>query len=251
MEKAVLLLHGFLSDPGDFTPLLPHLKERYARIEIPVYPGHGADESYHDFTAEGTLALIEDKIWELTASSPSVDVIGFSLGGALSAYLAQRHSVNKLVLLAPANKYFNFYMPFSKIRYLVKNFYAMEKAYFKRDREGVSYYKDKLKTMFSDDFKALKIVREKYMKRYLRKVYQNFKTLIKTANEGTTEINVPCFIAWGRLDQLVPKESVRMMRALCRHENTVLEIYENHSHLMLLSRASEEIVRDILAFLDA
>ena len=42
-----------------------------------------------------------------------------------------------------------------------------------------------------------------------------------------------------------------MMRALCRHENTVLEIYENHSHLMLLSRASEEIVRDILAFLDA
>ncbi|MGB3997015.1 MAG: hypothetical protein WBL36_00965, partial [Bacilli bacterium] len=99
--------------------------------------------------------------------------------------------------------------------------------------------------------KALKIAREKYFKRYLRRMYQNFKSLIKTVNEETDAITVPCFIAWGRLDQLVPKESVRMMRALCRHENTVLKIYENHSHLMLLSRASEEIVRDILAFLDA
>ena len=247
MEKAVLLLHGFLSDPGDFTPLLPHLKERYARIEIPVYPGHGADESYHDFTAEGTLALIEDKIWELTASSPSVDVIGFSLGSALSAYLARAirlisscfwpRRINILISICP----------FRGIS--VKNFYAMGGVLQTRP-QGVSYYRI-TEAMFSDDFKALKIVREKYMKRYLRKVYQNFKTLIKTANEGTTEINVPCFIAWGRLDQLVPKESVRMMRALCRHENTVLKIYENHSHLMLLSRASEEIVRDILAFLDA
>ena len=34
-----------------------------------------------------------------------VDVIGFSLGGAVAKYLAQSVSVHKLVLIAPAIKY--------------------------------------------------------------------------------------------------------------------------------------------------
>ncbi|MFA7529065.1 MAG: alpha/beta fold hydrolase [Bacilli bacterium] len=250
MKKAVMLLHGFLTDPSDFEALLPSLRDRYERIEIPTYPGHDEDESFHDFDSGKTLELVRGRMEELLAAGARVDLVGFSLGGALAAYLSQNYPVNKLILLAPANKYFNFYLPFSKIRYLVKNFYAMEKAFFKRDREKVAYYKSKLKTMFADDIKALKIAREKYFKRYLRRMYQNFKSLIKTVNEETDAITVPCFIAWGKLDQLVPRESVRMMRGLCRHENTVLKIYEDHSHLMLLSHDSEELVRDIVDFLD-
>ncbi|MCK9536705.1 MAG: alpha/beta fold hydrolase [Bacilli bacterium] len=251
MEKAIMLLHGFLSNETDFNDLLPYLKNYYSHIEIPIYPGHNEDESYHDFDGEKTIEFVENKLRELTEKYQEVDLVGFSMGGALAAYLAQRFPINKLVLLAPANKYFNFYLPFSKIRYLVKNFYAMEKAFFKRHKEHFSIYKNKLKMMFDDDVKALKIARDKYLKRYLRKVYQNFKYLIKTVNEEIDLITNPCFIAWGKLDQLVPKESVLSLYRLCQHENRKLLIYEDVSHLMLLSANNQHLIKDIVEFLQS
>jgi len=250
MGKAILLLHGWLSDINDFEALIPILKKNYQHIEKLTYPGHGSEDDYNDFVADKTIDLVEEAFKRLESKYKIIDVIGFSMGGALASYFSNKYNFRKLVLLAPANKYINLIIPFSKMKYIIKNFYEMQKAFIFRKEEEVTTYKQKLKAVVEDDRQSLKFLRDRYLKSYFRHAYKNFQEVINTCNEGLTEIKNPCFIAWGELDQLVPKESVTHIYEMCTNENKQLKIYEDLSHLLILSSNNETICQDIEKFLE-
>jgi len=247
MNKALVLLHGFLSYKSDFDALIPYVQDSYSHIAVPIYPGH--DGNYHEFDCISTLDCLEKDFRALSSRYEEIDIIGFSMGGTLAMYLASRFPVNKLVLLAPCNKYFNFLMPYIKFRYILKNFFIMEKAFLTRNREEYQNCKRKLKMMFVDDIKAIRVARDKYLKIYIRKAFKQFRMLIKIVNDTQCSIECPCFIAWGELDQLVPKKSVLDLYTLCRHQNRKLNIYEDLSHLMLYSEDNTRLINDIITFL--
>lgn len=249
MAKAVLLLHGWLSDVNDFSSLLPFLKKHYDHIERITYPGHGKGENYEDFDEEKTIALVDQTFLNLQKQYEEIDVIGFSMGGALGVYLSQKYDFNKLVLLAPAIKYFNLMMPFSKIRHLIKCGYYFEKAALLKNEKEKEEFKERLKCVFEDDKYCLNFARTKYLKLYFRHAFKNFQKVIEKANENLIEITNPTFLAWGELDQLVPKDSVTYLFDLCTNENKQLMIYEDLSHILILSKANEKIVKDIEEFL--
>ncbi len=99
---AVLLIHGFGGSPIDMQPLADELKKRGIAFNAIILPGHGT--SYED------LEHITMKEW-LNASFSAYDamkkqygevnVVGFSLGGALALCLAEQREVHKTVLLSP------------------------------------------------------------------------------------------------------------------------------------------------------
>ena len=59
----------------------------------------------NNFTLDNMKVLLDETLPKLCERFDKVDVIGFSLGGAVAKYLAQSVSIHKLVLIAPAVKY--------------------------------------------------------------------------------------------------------------------------------------------------
>ena len=117
MKKIVILIHGYLTDSNDFNKLEKDLVPYYDYVVSLNLPGHGKYQNMKDFTLDATFKYLFDEIsFYLTLGK--VDLIGFSLGGALVHYLcAKFKNINKAILLAPAIKYLNFSCPFKRMRY--------------------------------------------------------------------------------------------------------------------------------------
>ena len=103
MKKAILLLHGFATDKTDFDPIIPYLEKMYDHIEINNLPGHD-------------VLQLKDQMKKLQKEYEIVDVMGFSMGGALATYLASHFKVRNLVLLAPAVLYINANYPIARFK---------------------------------------------------------------------------------------------------------------------------------------
>jgi esterase/lipase len=250
MKKAILLLHGFLSDQDDFSAILSDLETRYQHIERLVYPGHHKGESYEKFNEEETFLLLEQCFTKLLKKYDVVDVMGYSMGGALGVYLSQKYVFNKLVLLAPANKYFNILLPYAKLKHYAKNFIFLEKAAIEKKTQKEKGYRIILNYTFEEDKESLRFLYEKYFHSYFFGAFKHFRNLIKRANEEITTIQNPCFIAWGEVDQLVPKKAITFIASKCNHPKSEWRVYEHVSHLMLKSTFNQKLISDVLTFLD-
>jgi carboxylesterase len=89
-----LVLHGFTGSPVSMRPLAEALAEAGFAVELPRLPGHGT--SVEDMVETGWddwLAEAERALEAVQARTPDgrVVVVGLSMGGALTAALAQGH----------------------------------------------------------------------------------------------------------------------------------------------------------------
>ncbi len=108
--NGVLVLHGFTGSPGSMRGVAEALANHGYTVEMPLLPGHGT--SVEDMTATTFAdwsAAAEEALELLKSSCASVGVVGLSMGGTLTAWLAERHPelvgaafVNPLVEPVPA-----------------------------------------------------------------------------------------------------------------------------------------------------
>jgi len=100
---AVLLVHGLGGTPADFADWPERLSasgER--RVRTLLLPGHGlGPDAFAGAYASEWRAAVEAAFDELAAAHGRVDLVGFSLGGALCLELAARRPVGRLALVAP------------------------------------------------------------------------------------------------------------------------------------------------------
>lgn len=89
----VLVLHGFTGSPQSMRPLAEACVAAGHSVEMPRLPGHGTSvddmltTSWADWSAH-----VESVYDELASRCPKVFVVGLSMGGALTLWLASRHS---------------------------------------------------------------------------------------------------------------------------------------------------------------
>lgn len=249
MKKAILLLHGFLSDTNDFITINEILENNYDCVKKVVFPGHGPDEPYKLFNDEDTIKVLLKAFDDLNKDYKYIDVLGFSMGGALAVYLSQVRSFNKLILLAPANKYFNFKMPFDKLVVYIKGFTKYFDAKRNNKLEQLEETKELLDSLIADDRESIKFAFKNFFKTYLYGTYRSFRRLIKKINSNIETINNPCFIAWGTLDQLVPIDSIETLYKKCTNEIKEKNIYPYLGHLLLESDMNEELIIDLENFI--
>ncbi len=252
MKRAILLIHGFLSDMTDFDVLIPHLEARYDLVHRIVLPGHGPenDYNYDKFNKEDTFKHLTETFDDIHRRYSEIDVLGFSMGGALASCLSSFRNFNKLILLAPANKYFNPKALITTTEFSARNFTSLEKAIAKKEPKDQEAYKNLLKAVASDSSTGLSFVLRKYLRSYIWKAYNEFKDIVLNCNKDLVEIKNPVLICWGKLDQLVPQQSVEFLYSICTNPNRQLKIYEGITHLMLMSQNYEPILQDILNFID-
>jgi carboxylesterase len=98
-DRACLLLHGFSSSPADFGALGPALRAQGVHVYAPLLPGHGrSPETLRGTGRKDWTRAAEDAFDRLAAQHECVDVVGFSMGGALALHLARARAPRRVVL---------------------------------------------------------------------------------------------------------------------------------------------------------
>lgn len=125
-----LLFHGFSGAPSDVEPIQQMLHTYNWTCHAPLLPGHERPfDGLRDVSWRDWLDMARVEAESYTARYGTFTVIGFSMGGLLAAYIANRYPVERVVLLNAAV----FYL--SPIRYIAYFWEAVRRrnfAHFRR-----------------------------------------------------------------------------------------------------------------------
>jgi esterase/lipase len=243
--KAIILIHGFLSDCDDFAPFMDSAKQLYDYVEIVKIPGHGVDMGVHEFDIEKTYSLILKAYDDLDISYEIIDCVGYSMGGALAIYLSTVRKIRKLILLAPSMKYINYKFPIQ----IARTYFGLKHQI--KISDGDPQIVDKMERINIDNKVSIKILKDRitHIKLWPR-YYLSFRRIIKRINNEVKEIDSPTLLIWGELDQLVPKSSVEYVQSICTNKVKII-IIDDISHLMLLSPANvDKIITEMTKFIE-
>ncbi|MEG0451230.1 MAG: alpha/beta fold hydrolase, partial [Lysinibacillus sp.] len=108
MSIGVLFLHGFSGGPYEVQPFADYVQEKTGWVmAIPTLSGHGEAENLEmkGYKAQHWLMDAEIAYRRLAKQVDEIIIVGFSMGGVIAMYLANRYKVKKLVLLSAAAKY--------------------------------------------------------------------------------------------------------------------------------------------------
>lgn len=244
MRKAILLIHGYATDVTDFGPLIPYLEGIYDYVHALNIPGHGLDKIDHlkNFNAIDTIKTVDAWAEKLFKEYDQVDIIGFSMGGALSTYLATKHKFGKIVLLAPANRYINGAVGFSRT-----------KLYFDYLKERITGKNESMlelrKEVLENDKIGMNMAVKILLPNYTPKSLIQFTQVIDYCNYKLQDVVIesPTLILYGTIDQLVPMSSIDFVK---KHTKThTVKVLNGISHLMFHSNNVRELTETILNFL--
>lgn len=88
----VLVVHGFTGSPGTMRPVAEALVAAGFTVEMPRLPGHGTTiDDMMTTTFEDWSGAAEAAYTELAGRTDEVVVVGLSMGGTLTCWLAERH----------------------------------------------------------------------------------------------------------------------------------------------------------------
>ena len=249
MSKALMTIHGFLTVVEDFGRLYDYLDgyDEVVKVEI---PGHNGEVDFDKFTVESTQETVFSAYDKLREKHDEVDVVGFSMGGALATWLAAERDVHKAVLIAPANKFINALMPYEVVK-----FYSGFRLKTYREANGNpkqkrAAVKEAFKPYSENIAITNKIAKERTFKYMNPRTYGVFSKLMKLSNDAVEEhspVKTPTFILWGKLDELVPYRSIKFL--LKHFKNAECNVYHDVGHSMLYTNRDNLLIADIMKFL--
>ena len=174
-RKAILIIHGFTGNLYDNEYLMNYLEldprfDVYAR----TLPGHNKDR-FSDAKMEDWLQFVDNQIQELINNGyRTIYVIGHSMGGILTSYVAGRYKqIKKIVLINAAFDYIN----------LKQN----KKDFKERDLEKYSHLWEK--ALRTSPF-----------------MIHEFTKLVKKGTGYLKNVNCPVLILRGTCDEIIPFE---------------------------------------------
>ena len=105
-ERAIVLIHGFTSCPKMYEALAAELHRGGANIVVPRLPLHGLADRMNEelrlLSAADMSATVSEALEIGAGMGEKVTVVGISLGGILTAWLAQfRPGVDRAVVISP------------------------------------------------------------------------------------------------------------------------------------------------------
>lgn len=249
MSRAVMTIHGFLTDTKDFGRLYDYL-DFYDEVVACEVPGHNGKVDFSLFTVEGTIVAVTACYDRLRARHDEVDVVGFSMGGALASYLCAVRDVHRCVMLAPANKYLNPRFVLDAIKYYSTFQRTTYKSASGKLHEKVAAVKEGMRPYRRNMAVCLKLEFDRILPNLTMYTYKVFSKLMKTVNktlDNSAKPTTPSLIIRGNLDELVPKKSVDYL--IERFENCQTHIIEDIGHGLLHTNRDNALIAKIVEFL--
>jgi len=248
MSKAVMTIHGFLTDTEDFGRLYEYL-DGYDEVKACEIPGHNGKPDFSKFTVESALTAVLSCYDELRSRNDEVDVVGFSMGGALCSYLCAKRDVHKAVMVSPSNRYFNVVSPISSVKFYLSEWRKIYSSAEGSIKERISAAKNAFVPYKENVATSSRIALKRILPNISLHTFDVFRKLMVTVNKALDEstVDTPSMIMWGKLDELVPRASSEYLQK--RFTNTSVKIYKNVGHAMLLTNLDNVLIADILYFL--
>ncbi|OCT14227.1 hypothetical protein A8709_25690 [Paenibacillus pectinilyticus] len=217
MKQPCLLFHGFTGGPYEVEPLARHLRERGQLCEVPILPWNG--ENHHQLHAsrwEDWVQAAESHAEQMTAAYGSFDMVGFSMGGLLAAYLSVRYPVRKLILLNTAV----IYVSPGRLLNVIRDEWKYERK--------ISLVKAKSTPLLAT---------------------WQFTRLVRHLKPELSLVNKPTFVAQSERDQVIHPQSARYIYSRLRGQRE-LHWHAKSDHLICLSEDAPALFRQVSAFLE-
>jgi carboxylesterase len=235
-SPAILLLHGFGGSPIDMQPLARELKRLGIAYNAITLPGHG--------TSYAELEHVTMKEWlyasfsaynEMKKKYGQVNVVGFSLGGALALCLAEQRDVPKTVLISPYFEVKEEWYYFGKPEEWATRMSGI-KRFIKKRKIGQINDPARLKRYDAYEYLPLKAIGE------LPKLGNFTKEKAKRVTSKLLWIHssgdiVADYEESKKVFESVPSKNKRFIR------------YEKSNHIILYDYDSEDAIQKILEFL--
>jgi esterase/lipase len=119
-ERAILMLHGYTNNPRQYHILAGQFFQRGYNVFVPRFPGHGLNDrmttALQDQTETGLLSFTNNALDLAQGLGRGVTVLGFSMGGVLTLWLAQhRADVALACAVSPALAFHAIPLPLTPI----------------------------------------------------------------------------------------------------------------------------------------
>lgn len=217
MKQPCLLFHGFTGGPYEVEPLARHLRERGQLCEVPRLPWNG--ESSYQLKAshwEDWVRAAEQHAERMTTQYGSFDLVGFSMGGLLAAYLSSRYPVRKLILLNTAVIYVS---------------------------------PGRLLNVIRDEWKyQRKLSLLKAKNTPLRATWQ-FTRLVRHLKPELGQVEIPTLVAQSEKDHVIHPQSARYIYSKLKGQRE-LYWHPRSNHLICHSVDATALFRQVSSFLD-
>ncbi len=254
MTRAVMMIHGFLTGADstgmtDFVDLPKLVEDRYDEVFLAEVPGHDTSSDYSAFTVDATLEYVEFHFARLKEQYDEVDLVGYSMGGALCTHLASIGGVKNLVLLAPANKYLN---PSSVISGFMLYYRKIKDtlAVSTRETRGKNV-SDAIEVYLKNSRYSADIAIKQLVPNSSRHTLLTFTRLIRRINENLKPWDARTAVFWGELDELVPFSSIELLANYFADAEHYVKIYDDVAHIMLKGGNGDKVHADVMKFLNA
>lgn len=227
MSVGCLCLHGYTGSPEEVQPLVDFMKKRTDwEFANPTLPGHGEEldlvgHYYQEWIATAELALLD-----LQKRNDTIFIIGFSMGGMISAYLAAKYRVNRLVLLSAAGKYVS--LP-QMCKDVIEIGVDAWKGMLASNELFLRYQKKLKQTYWFSTLEFMKCVQ--FTRPYLRLV------------------TCPVLIIQGERDGMVPREAALFLDQEIPAEEKELVFLKHSKHLICHGDDKDELCHKVLKFL--
>lgn len=225
-RKAILLIHGFAGGSYDYGDLSNDL-QLHKNFDVYTFtlPGHDK-QKITKVTNKDWIQSAEIQIEKIINNGyKTIYVIGHSMGGIIASHIASKYpEVKKLVLAAPAFKYFT----------------------FKNDKLDILQSIKKVPHLFRDYDKD--IVLSRISKVPLLTV-KEFINLADTHINDIKKIEIPTLILHGIKDEIVPIDSVNYVYNNISSKSVTLILLENLTHDLFINDRYEEVKKLIEDFL--
>ena len=228
-RKAILLIHGFVGGIYDYDDL-PNLLEVKRNFDVYTFtlPGH-EKHIVKDVKYEEWIKAADNQIKFLIEHNyKEIYLIGHSMGGVIAAHLASIYpQVKKLVLAAPAFRYF----------------------YFKDGKVNIKGLNDTIKSM-------PEILKEEGKNKVIERIQKTpistmieFTKLVSKYEKDINNITCPTLIIHGINDTVVPEESTNLVFNNIKSKTNILINIKNVTHDCFTQKRKEEVKDIIINFL--
>lgn len=255
----LFIIHGYLSNPNISYPGLEDIlkKNKIKNYYFPLVQGHGEDVDPNTFNYKQALDDIEKEYIVFRARYDKVYIMGFSMGGALAFYLAEKFGAEKIVLLAPALKYGGDNRLLSKIGGFLKSSKEDEiakdvlKKSLKNDKEAKEIIEEFVNNSSDDGGADYKKEFEERFGNLKLSVFLNFIRLVSSIRRTTKDakLDIPARMYISENDDLVPLDGPMYAFDRVANNDKKLVLYSGVKHRLLMSDLKKDIVEDLLKFL--
>lgn len=222
-----LIIHGYTGGPHELKPLIEDLKKNTNfRIEVPTLPGHGEKLELDNITYDKWLEASEQSFQRLSQFVDEIYVIGFSMGGMISAYIASKYKVDKLVLLATAGKYISIKRMSVEVSDIIKD------SLTGKLNENSFYlgYKDKIRNVpIKANLEFMKLVRE--------------------TRKRLKYVNTPVLIIQGQMDSMVPYQTADYLAEELSSDFKEVILFDQAKHQICLGDEKDVLNGMVQTFL--